>query len=394
MPTKPDTTVKHFLSTVPNAPSLSATPGSLVAVLDACLVHGWGLLPATSLSVTDGIATVQFAAPHSFTPHTVALVDGITAGTYAGLNGEQKVVDCPTSNTLRFLAPDLPDGTAEGAVTLKLAPAGWEIVFESGHKRVYRSTAVESLGDHLWVDDSGTLSARVCGYRDMTDIDTGTDAFPTAEMIAGGGYWWKAQNTTGARSWAVCAGEQFFMYAPQPHSNGASEGVVYGFGDFLPYWSADAGSTLLVSSSAQITNAPGDRTLTACQPDTSVNFIAASNAAGAGGAIRVGTMSFGISPSTTSGSGQSSNQLPTYPLPFSGGVLLSAVTVFAGGAPRGVVPGLRHTPQSVSRVWPDKSLLPETSDGRQWLVLTGRSFNSSNAIYNSVVFVDVTGPWR
>ena len=38
------TSVKYFHSELPGAPVLSGTAGSRIAVLDACLVNGWGLL--------------------------------------------------------------------------------------------------------------------------------------------------------------------------------------------------------------------------------------------------------------------------------------------------------------------------------------------------------------
>lgn len=48
------TAVKFFHSEMPSAPVLSGTAGSLLAILDACLVNGWGLMTATSVVVSGG----------------------------------------------------------------------------------------------------------------------------------------------------------------------------------------------------------------------------------------------------------------------------------------------------------------------------------------------------
>ena len=49
-----DTTVKHFDSTMTGAPTLANVAGNLLAVLDACLVDGFGLKTVDSLVVASG----------------------------------------------------------------------------------------------------------------------------------------------------------------------------------------------------------------------------------------------------------------------------------------------------------------------------------------------------
>ena len=74
-----DTSVKYFHSEMPGAPVMSGTAGSRIAVLDACLVDGWGLLTASSVVVAAGVATATFPTSHAFEPRTVALVAGAGA---------------------------------------------------------------------------------------------------------------------------------------------------------------------------------------------------------------------------------------------------------------------------------------------------------------------------
>ncbi len=82
------TSVKYFHSELPGAPVLSGTAGSRIAVLDACLRDGWGLLTASGVSVAGGVATATFTASHSFEPLSVILVAGASV---PAINGEQRL---------------------------------------------------------------------------------------------------------------------------------------------------------------------------------------------------------------------------------------------------------------------------------------------------------------
>ena len=47
-----DTSVKHFYSAMAGSPGLSGTAGSLIAVLDACLISGFGAKAVDSAVIT------------------------------------------------------------------------------------------------------------------------------------------------------------------------------------------------------------------------------------------------------------------------------------------------------------------------------------------------------
>ncbi|MDD2610647.1 MAG: hypothetical protein PHX60_13355 [Giesbergeria sp.] len=196
------TSVKHFHSAMNGAPVLNGVAGSIIAVLEACLVTGLGLQSVATLVVSGGVATANFASGHSFEPDTIALIDGAAP---AGLNGEKRIIST-TTNSVTFAAPGISDQTATGTITAKLAPAGWEKAFSGTNLAAFRSLAVESTRMFLRVDDTGTTNARVVGYESMSDINTGTGPFPTTTQISGGGWWPKANaaNAT-ARAWTVIA---------------------------------------------------------------------------------------------------------------------------------------------------------------------------------------------
>lgn len=390
-----DTSVKYFLSTMPGAPVLTGAAGSLVAILDACLVDGWGLLPATTLQVQSGAATVQFSAPHSFLVDAVALVEGVT-GTLAALNGQHKVDTVPTSNSITF-ATDLPDGLAEGPITVKLAPAGWERVFSATNKRVYRSLAPESLGHMLRVDETGStapFAARVVGYEAMSDIDTGAGTFPTAAQLSGGIYWPVSNISGGNVPWGVFSdGIVLYVYVA-PNSYDKNIGYVSAFGDLNKIWDADSaavivsGGNLIDSYTFGVSGTVGAHARAA---SSDIALYMPRSVPSIPGALRA----FPVQPwrdfAWYSGSGAAGGSIfGAAPLKSSGiNLLCQAIVVDAENVPRGLFPGVRSSPQVVS----DASFSGFVHNGRNWLSLR-QSYYYSSSSYHGSSYIDVTGPWR
>ncbi|MBX9935322.1 MAG: hypothetical protein K2Y10_01885, partial [Burkholderiaceae bacterium] len=253
-----DTTVKFFRDDFPGAPVLNGVAGSLIAVLDACLVTGFGLRVASSMVVTGGVATLTLPndSKNANLLDSIILIDGASV---AALNGEQRVTSA-TSTTLSF-ATTAASGTVSGTINVRTAPAGWIKLYAGTNKAAYKSAAVESLGALLRVDDTGTLDARVRGYEAMSDVDTGTGLFPTAAQSAGSGGYWAKSGTANATAnrWDVFSDSRGIYYAPSTYSG--SNATYYGqalyfFGDAIPHKGTDVFATcLLASATAPTTSA-------------------------------------------------------------------------------------------------------------------------------------------
>jgi len=213
------TTVKSFTSSITGAPVLSGTAGALIAVLDACLVDGFGLQAVTSLVVASGTATATLATTPVATAGSVVLISGATP---SGLNGEQRVLTT-ASNTLTF-ATALADQTATGSISVKLAPAGWEKVYSGTNLAVYRSPNVAGTRQFLRADDTGTTSATMRAYESMTDVNTGTDNWMD-------NYWFKsAAATATAVPWQIYADDRTFYL----RTEAGNQDAIYPFGDITP----------------------------------------------------------------------------------------------------------------------------------------------------------------
>ena len=172
-----DTSVKYFDSTMMGAPTLSNTVGSIIGVLDACLVNGFGAVDVSSLSISNGVATVTVPAGHGLTMYgdtAVGPVVAIAGASPAELNGEWRVSAVPDSNTVEFRV-GLADVEATGTITMKRAAAGWGKLFSGTGKAVYERLDPEATAMVLRVDHvTSTSSPNFSMYEYMSDVDTGT----------------------------------------------------------------------------------------------------------------------------------------------------------------------------------------------------------------------------
>jgi hypothetical protein len=329
-----------FDSTMPGALQLSGTAGALKNILKTYLVDGAGAGLVATLTVADGVATATYASGHPFRAGAVAQVSGATP---TGLNGLKPVLTV-SANAITFAAPGMSDGAATGSITSKLAPAGWaELYAGTANVLALKPSVPEATGCVLRVDDTGTTSARVVGYCTLIDIGSGTGPFPTDAQQAGGLYWPKAHNTTGARPWALVADERAFYLYVQPTSGNAA-GSIVGFGDFA---SATPGPwDAFVAGHAAAVFAGGAGCLSAVNSTPAATLALPKPGSGVGEStpayLASGLRTGGVSGSATG------SQLAAWPNPANGDLVLMQPWIIAADGLRGRLPGLWHTPQDIS----------------------------------------------
>lgn len=388
------TTVKHFHSAMSGAPTLNGAAGSLIAVLDACLVDGFGLKTADSVVVSGGIATATFSTGHSFGPDVIALVAGATP---AGLNGEKRVLTTST-NTITFDATSIADGTATGTITIKLAPAGWEKPFSGTNLAAYRSTDLTGTRMFLRVDDTGTTTARVVGYESMSDVNTGVRAFPLEAQQAGGGYIPKANaaNAT-ARAWTLIADSRgWWLHAHTATYLPGISGSVWGFGD---YDSLKSGDPFACALQCSLTDTSGSGSVGMEAAEYNGNGSQAGpftprSFTGLGGSVQLGHGQESYATATGVSGVGSGTLVPIYPNGPNNGLFLSRKLLTERGlALRGVSRGLLIAAQNCHAQfnWRDKVPGQGQYAGRTLMaVKCGGPAGTSSA---GVIFFDITGPW-
>jgi len=175
-----------YKSTDASAPSLSGQVGRLIAVLDACLVTGYGSKPA----------------------------------------------------------------------------AGWTKSFSGTNLAAYRmATTGGATGMYLRVDDTGTTTSRVVGYETMSDVNTGTNVFPTTAQLSGGGWVWKSSTADAvARPWCLIAdntnSRSFYLIIEPDQTTFGTSGTfnnVTFFGDINTRKATDGYQCMLVAQTVTLT---------------------------------------------------------------------------------------------------------------------------------------------
>lgn len=391
------TSVKYFHSAMPNAPVLNGTAGSLIGVLDACLVNGFGLAVVDTLTVTDGIATASMSLGHSFEPDTVALITGASV---PALNGQFRVLTT-TTNTITF-ATTAPNGSATGTMSARLAPAGWEKPFSGTNLAVYRSLNLTGTRCFFRLDDSAAQNGRLVGYESMSDVNTGTGLFPTAAQLSGGFWWPKASSTaTTARAWTVVASDRTVWYWANTHLTPAShgvDGVVFGFGDFNSFKSGDAYSAFALGHTADISaSSAGTAThaFYAQQTSTAAHLYCPRAYTAIGSSM--GMFKRAESYNRTEAASGTPSEFP-YPNGPDNALLLSRMLVYdtSGNHLRGVLPGLYFVPQLLTTTafsWRDKVNGQGPLAGRKLLAVKSNGGAASTTLTNATGFFDITGPW-
>lgn len=385
----PDTTVKYFDSTMTGAPAMASAAGSLIAILDACLVNGFGAVTLNSLVVSGNVATGTVGGGHGFSMvggliGPVILIDGATP---SALNGEWRLESVPNSTTFTFTTSGIADQTATGTISAKRAPLGFAKAFSVTNKAAYRSNDVSGTRLFLRVDDTPTspVAARAVGYEGMTDIDSGSAPFPTAAQLSGGVYWYRGS----INNWVLLGDAKRFVLLPRLASSDNARSA-WLFGDILSWKIGDAHHCAIgggwINDSTQYTVNNSDfYFINAVGVTLRGHYLARgySGVSGAVQAVQMGAFTPAASQIGTSGPF-------SYPDPTTGGLVLTPVLIIQGTATRGARPYMYQPLHA--RPLGDKAVVAArlATDTRAVMAMD-IGFTVSQG--TSCAVFDITGPW-
>lgn len=393
MTTKADTSVKWFHSGTADAPVLSGQAGKLIELLDACLINGFSTRTPDSIVVADGVATVSISAGNPYEKHAVVVISGASN---AGLNAEWRIATSSASS-FTFACPGVANGTVTGA-SVKRAAAGWGKPFSDTNVAVYQSLDPNSTQLYLRVNDADARYARVRGYEQMTDANTGTGLFPTAALIDENSYTWLKSTTTGtlAREWTLVSDDLFFWFLPRgENTHGATPNM---FGDFFSFVAGDKYNAIITAhASAAPTDNKTNHPTAESNETTYYRYVARQNNH-TGGAVgrtlfAVTPMNNGVANNRWDGGSTSSVPLGfgAYGAELLGGPVLVPSTNTSGSDYRGILPGVRT---SLFRETLPARKVVETTDGGAFLKIATAPSRASNGVYDGVTHIDILGPWR
>lgn len=380
--------VTLFESTDAGAPTLNNAVGSLIAVLDACLITGYNTKSVTSITVSAGVATVVCTG-HGF-PNTYGKVIRHAGAMPAGLNIDARISGV-TTNGYTFLCPGVADGVATGTITAKIAPMDWTKQYSGTNTAMYKRSDAAANGCMLRIADNAVgQSARALMVQTATGIDTYTNPSPVAGQIADGlgQYWSKGYNSAVAADWYIVADGLMFYLFVKCFAGTNTPHLPHCFGDIPSFRPADTLNCVMGGWYVAGLTTNGPLAAGNTQPGA---FVISGGKNG----ITTSQVLY-VDLATTYGVTTG----PQYPSDVDGGlvivypVLLSeaAVPTATNGHRRGVMPGLAGP---LART--DTVLVPKT----QVSLTGGRIFimaNSASAVGNNsaqcVPMIDLTGPWR
>lgn len=239
-----------FSSTNSNSPVLTGETGKLIDLMTACLVNGYTAQSVTSITRSGTTATVTVSGGHGLSDGQWATIAGADQSDYNG----RFLVTYVSSTAFTVQVANSPATPATGTITARRASAGWSLAFSGTNKAAYRSPNNASARHYLRVlDDASTTGgakeAALRGYVSMSDVDTGSEPFPTVAQQGGSGLYVCKSTTANstARSWAIFADDKtFYLFVA---SGGGT--IAYGFGHFESYKAGDAFNSFIGAGANQ-----------------------------------------------------------------------------------------------------------------------------------------------
>lgn len=402
-----DASVKILHSGMVGAPSLSgATTGSRIAFLKTLFVDGWGSQNATSVTVENGICTLNFATAPAVQPGFVANVVGCTDPL---LNGDQRILtQTPTTLSFRTAAANSTQTTGASA---KFAPLGWLQPFTASSSQIaFKMPSAVGSQNFIMFTDNATNHIRAQGYEAMTSLGVGTQAFPTdAQVAATGVYWHMQYNASGtAVPWVLIGDERGFYFLVQTYfQTGATYAnyTAYVFTDVNSLRTNDPKACYITGHNTTTYSAAGINCglMTRQQgyawlarPNTGIGGPVPAMSISSTNNIAIAAQWSG---GTNSGFGNYPN-LTDNSLQLGDFLVVENPAVAASQTIRGLLPGVAFASQPLANAFNSFDVVPAATTGPykdrtiMGFKVEQPQYQSSTANSPGCTFFDTTGPWR
>jgi hypothetical protein len=262
-----------YRSSDSGAPVLTGQVGALVALLDACLVNGY-TASVTSITRSGGTATVTVPVPHNLIDGQLVTIAGAAETDYNGTFA----ITVVTGVVFTYTVPGAPATPATGVITYLRIAAGWSKPFTGTNKAAFKQGAGSFFYVRVQDDAPGAgaaREARVVGYETMTNVDTGTDLFPTAAQKTNGLFVRKSSTADAtARNWILFADSTtFYLYVLSAGADTTPTAYrAFCFGDIYSLKTADNYKAFIAAR-----NAENDTSATADTLDLLTTIVTAAS---------------------------------------------------------------------------------------------------------------------
>lgn len=250
--------VQLYKSTDLNAPVLTGQVGSLITLLNKCLVDGYTTASVTSITHSGTTATFTLAsADTSLATGKYVTFSGATGGD-ASIYNVTAMVTMTNSTTGTYTLASAPSGNATGTLLYAKASLGWARPFSAGtNSQTYRSADTGSNRFYLQIVDNaatagGAKEAQAYGAEVMgADQSVTSGQFPTVAQLASGLCWRKSTTADStARPWFLWGDDKTFYLVVNSDASVVSGRRVLSFGHLAPFRIGDGYNTFVAGQSA------------------------------------------------------------------------------------------------------------------------------------------------
>jgi hypothetical protein len=232
-----------YKSTQQGAPTLTGVAGSLITLLDACLVNGYGSVSVSSITQTGNVATVTTATAHGLLTGDRATIAGAAQTDY----NVSATVAVTSATGFTYTVANNPVSPATGTITARRAGANWTKEFTGTNRAAYRMNPTNNTGFYLDVNDAapgtgGAREARVLGFETMSAVGTGTGQFPTTAQLQSQFTNIRKSTTADAtaRAWTLVGDDScFYLFTETGDVTLPVACCTFHFGDFISYRAND-----------------------------------------------------------------------------------------------------------------------------------------------------------
>ena len=379
--------VQLYKSTDLNAPTLSGVVGSLVTLLNKCLVDGYTTASVT-LTQTGNVATATTVA-NTFVTGNYVTISGANEVDYNGTF--QITVLNPT--TFTFPVANSPASPATGTILYAKAGLGWSRPYTGTNAATYRSLDVTSNQFYLQINDNGATpgagrEAQAWGCELMTSYGGyGFRPFPNVATL-GSGLSLRKSSTADAtlRAWTLIGDDRTFYLIMGPTGDSCLYHL-HAFGHFLPFRTKDGYCTFIDGEGTFNSAAAGNNLCTSYSNSYSSLYLA-RNYAGLASTppgvspitlpyVNASNLVFGATAGMAAPNGPDT------------GYYVMPVYIYESSTFRGRFPGLYHPMQANPLVNYDTMT---NVAGLSGVTLTAVTITNTSAAIGTMLF-DTFGPW-
>lgn len=231
-----------LLSTGSAGAAHTVTQGSLISLLKACLVTGFGIKTVSSVNYDAANAkiVVTISSGHTYQLYQVIELSGANE---SGFNGQFRVMNVTTTTVECALDNGIPAAaSATGSLSAKIPGLGWGVAYEDAVNNKVIFKRLDPSNDYMLLVDNSAWSGwnNSTGHLAKVKVVTGVTDINTFTVVSD--QRWPCSHNYASPDWLLIGDSRFFVFLPRFAAAGSRE--MDCFGDIPSLRAGDKHATL------------------------------------------------------------------------------------------------------------------------------------------------------